>query len=251
MSAMNQAEAYFDAWNVHDTDALLATFAPGGSCADPNLPDGVSGPHLAGYAGAIFAAFFDLEFDIVKKFESQDGAIIAEWLMKGTNDGELRGLPPTGRKIAVPGVDVIEADADGILSVRGYFSNGAMMEQLDCQVIVQPKRIGPVCFGNSTYASAGNKARPGVLGITQIQVNDPEKREQLRDITRSIIQELVTLPGFISTCTTMSSDGHGTMLTAWEDMESAKAAVTGHAHSAAMKEFFAADGIGDSGWTSF
>ena len=251
MNAMNQAEAYFDAWNAHDTDAITATFAPGGSYSDPNVPDGVAGPHLAGYAGAIFAAFSDLEFEIVKQFESQDGVIIAEWLMKGTHDGELRGLPPTGRKIAVPGIDVIEADTDGIRSVRGYFSNGTMMEQLDSQVNVQPKRIGPVSFGNSTYTSTGNKVRPGVLGITQIHVSDPEKREKLRDLTRATIQEIVTLPGFISTCTTMSSDGHGTTLTAWEDMESAKAAVTGHAHSAAMKAFFTADGIGDSGWTSF
>ena len=132
MNAMRQAEAYFDAWNAHDTGAITATFVPGGSYSDPNVPDGVSGPHLAGYAGAIFAAFSDLEFEIVKKFKSHDGAIIAEWLIKGTHDGELRGLLPTGRKIAVPGIDVIEADADGIHSVRGYFSNGTMMEQLDC-----------------------------------------------------------------------------------------------------------------------
>jgi steroid delta-isomerase-like uncharacterized protein len=251
MTALRHAEAYFAAWNAHDTDAILATFAPGGSYADPNVPDGVSGPHLAGYAGAIFAAFSDLEFEIVKQFEGGEGVIIAEWLMTGTHDGELRGLPPSGRKIAVPGIDVIEAGADGIHAVRGYFSNGTMMEQLDCQVIVQPKRIGPVSFGNSTYTSTGNTAKPGVLGITQIQVNDPEKREKLRDLTRATIQEIVTMPGFISTCTTMSADGHGTTLTAWEDMDSAKAAVTGKAHSAAMKAFFAPDGIGDSGWTSF
>jgi len=59
------------------------------------------------------------------------------------------------------------------------------------------------------------------------------------------------MPGFISTCTTMLADGHGTTLNAWEDMASAKAAVQGKAHGAAMKELFEPNGIGDSGWTSF
>jgi hypothetical protein len=55
--------------------------------------------HLAGYAGAIIAAFSDLEFEIVKEFECGEGAMVAEWLMKGTHDGEMRGLPPTGRRV--------------------------------------------------------------------------------------------------------------------------------------------------------
>ena len=251
MNVMQQAEAYFNTWNAHDSGAIIALFSPGGSYSDPNVPDGVSGPHLAGYTQAIFAAFSDLEFEIVRQFECAGGEMVAEWLMKGTHDGELRGLPPTGRTIAVPGIDVIEAGADGIDSVRGYFSNGAMMEQLDCQVLVQPKRFGPVSFGNSTYTSTGNTAKPGVLGVTQIQVTSPEKRDQMRELTRAIIQEIAQMPGFISTCSTMSADGHGTTLTAWEDMASAKAAVQGPAHKAAMQAFFAPDDIGDSGWTSF
>jgi len=250
MNAMQRAKAYFDAWNAHDTDAITATFAAGGSYADPNVPDGISGPHLAGYAGAIFAAFSDLEFEIVKKFTSGDGAIIAEWLMKGTHDGELNGLPPTGRTIAVPGIDVIEAEADGITSVRGYFSNGSMMEQLDCQVLVQPKRLGPVSFGSSAYISTGNTAKPGVLGITQIQVSSPEKQQSLREHGRAIFGEIAALPGFISSTTTLSSDGRSVTLTAWQDMESAKAAVGGPAHASAMRAMFEANGIGESGWTS-
>jgi hypothetical protein len=39
-------------------------------------------------------------------------------------------------------------------------------------------------------------------------------------------------------------------LTAWEDLASAKAAVQGPAHIAAVKDLFRAGGIGDSAWTS-
>jgi steroid delta-isomerase-like uncharacterized protein len=194
MNAMQQADAYFNAWNAHDTDAIIALFSDRGSYADPNVPGGISGPHLAGYVHAIVAGFSDLEFEIAKKFECGSGEIVAEWLMKGTHDGEMNGLPPTGRTIALPGIDVIEAGADGIDSVRGYFSNGTMMEQLDCQVLVQPKRFGPVSFGNSAYTSTGNTAKPGVLGVTQIQVSSPEKREEMSALTRAIIQEICQIP---------------------------------------------------------
>jgi hypothetical protein len=44
---------------------------------------------------------------------------------------------------------------------------------------MQPKRFGPVGFGNSTYTSTGNTAKPGVLGITQIQVTPPALSEEI------------------------------------------------------------------------
>ncbi len=43
MSAMQQAEAYFNAWNEHDAAAIAGLFAEGGSYSDPNVPDGVAG----------------------------------------------------------------------------------------------------------------------------------------------------------------------------------------------------------------
>jgi hypothetical protein len=43
MSVLQQAEKYFAAWNNHDTDAITALFAPGGSYSDPNVPEGASG----------------------------------------------------------------------------------------------------------------------------------------------------------------------------------------------------------------
>ena len=170
--------------------------------------------------------------------------------MKGTHDGELQGMPPTGNAIALPWIDVIEIGAGGIESVRGYFNTGAMMEQLDCQQVVQPKRIGATKFGTSTYTSNGNKAKPGVVGITQIEVTSAVESEAMTVHTQAIRQEFAAMPGYILSSTMFSADGHGVTLTAWEDMASAEAAVHGPAHMAAVKDLFKAGGIGDSAWTS-
>jgi steroid delta-isomerase-like uncharacterized protein len=155
--AMNSAElaqAYIDAWNSHDAAGICALFAADGTYSDPNVPDGIGGQALADYASGLFAAFSDLSFEAEKFLDTANGTVVAEWMMKGTNDGSFRGLPPTGRAIAVPGVDVIETGADGIRRVRGYVGSRLMMEQLDLQVLVQPKRIGAVSFGAATYTSS-------------------------------------------------------------------------------------------------
>ena len=128
MSALQQAEKYFAAWNNHDTDAITALFAPGGSYSDPNVPEGVSGPHLAGYAGAIIAAFSDLEFEIVKEFACGEGAMVAEWLMKGTHDGEMRGLPLTERR-------VVNCSQGSPLSASVMRPEAATMRLLYCQML--------------------------------------------------------------------------------------------------------------------
>ena len=60
MTAVEQARAYIEAWNAHDTDRINATFAEGGTYSDPNVPDGVSGPALAGYVNGLVSAFPDL-----------------------------------------------------------------------------------------------------------------------------------------------------------------------------------------------
>ncbi len=70
MSAMQQAEAYFNAWNEHDVAAIAGLFAEGGSYSDPNVPDGVAGEKLSAYAAATFAAFSDLSFETVTRADS-------------------------------------------------------------------------------------------------------------------------------------------------------------------------------------
>lgn len=251
MNAVEMARAYIEAWNDHDTDRINATFAEGGTYSDPNVPDGISGQALAGYVNGLIAAFPDLNFEIDNLYEAGPSAAVIEWVMKGTNRGSLSGLPPTERTIALPGVDVVETGENGIRSVRGYYSNGTMMSQLDVQVIVRPKTVGPVSFGSSTYTNVGNKAKPGVIGVTQIQLASPDHSDELGNYTRDILREISQMPGYIGTATTLTWNGHGVTVTAWEDMESAKAAVQGPAHTAAMKAVYEPHGLGASVWTSF
>src|SRR5207245_3234764 len=82
---------YVEAWNKHDPAAIAALFIEGGTYTDPLVPRGVSGEALARYAQGFFVSFMDGTFDIEGISVANDGKVILEWRMRGTNTGPLLG----------------------------------------------------------------------------------------------------------------------------------------------------------------
>jgi len=240
MDAVDVAQGYFDAWNRRDAAAIVATFADDGTYSDPNTPEGLTGQAIAEYAGGLFAAFPDLSFDILSHARAGDGTVAAQWMMRGTNSGPLRGNPPTGGTVALPGADFIEVEGDRIRSVRGYFDQGTMMRQLGLQVIVQPYSIGPFSFGYGVRAGTGKLTKPGAFGLTALQVRSDEEVQQVRDYSRSIAAEMVNMPGFIAWIGVVIANRLYT-ITAWEDTDGPRQLLRGGTHKEAMDRFFGPD----------
>ena len=84
MQPRQVVQSYIDAWNSHDGDAVIATFADGGSYSDPMTGQGLTGQAIANYAKSLWAAFPDLSFEVVNATEAGDGMIAMQWLMGGT-----------------------------------------------------------------------------------------------------------------------------------------------------------------------
>ena len=178
MSALQVAQRYFDAWNCRDADAIVASFADDGTYSDPSAGQGLRGEAIASYAKGLWAAFPDLSFETVSASDNGAGLVAAQWMMHGTNTGSMRGLPPTGRSVTVPGADFIQVEGDRILSVQGYFDSRAVPEQLGLQVTVQPYSIGPFSFGTSTSVQTGKKTKPGAFSITNIEARSESEVER-------------------------------------------------------------------------
>jgi steroid delta-isomerase-like uncharacterized protein len=231
------AQRYFDAWNQHDANAVVATFAEGGTYADTATPAPLTGPAIGAYAQALWTAFPDLSFEIVSIAQNDSGLVSAEWLMKGTNTASFNGLPPTGIAFELLGADFIRVEADGIRSVQGYFDAAALPRKLGLDVIIQPKSIGPFSFGNCIRASNGSTAIPGAFSITSIEARSPEEREKIRESSRKIATELLSMPGFISFVGTTVGDRLMTV-TAWETPDSMAALMTSGEHRLAIGRFF-------------
>ena len=245
MTSLGIAKNYLDAWNARDADAIVKTFAAGGTYCDPTTKE-ITGDEIAANAKRLWSAFPDLSFEIVSIAEAGAGRVVAEWIMKGTNTGAFQGLPPTGQSILLPGVDVIEIGVDGIRTVKGYFDTRAVPDQLGLQVLVQPFKVGPFSFGNSVSVQSGKKTKPGAFGITTIW-NPDEQTEEIRALTRATATEMLSMDGFIGVSFFRIGD-RGVTLSAWEKPEHATQLRKGGAHSDAMRKFWAE--LGDSAFTS-
>jgi len=222
MNRLERAQCYFDGWNAHDAAAIAATFAPGGTYSDPTVHD--LDPEATGaYAVGLAAAFPDLRFEIVSSALTEDGAVAAQWIMRGTNRGSFQGLPPTGREIALPGADFITfADGDGgIATVTGYFDGARVARDLGLDVIVQPTTIGPWTFGIASHAAADGDTRAGAFSLTVLEARSDEEVQDVRLRSREIVQSLLGAPGFLSFIGATIGRRMYT-ITSWETPEAAR-----------------------------
>jgi steroid delta-isomerase-like uncharacterized protein len=248
MNAMQVAEGYFDAWNRRDADAIVASFASGGTYSDPSAGENLRGDAIAAYAKGLWSAFPDLSFETVSVADNGAGLVAAQWIMRGTNSGSMFGLPPTGRSVTLPGADFIQVAGDRIRSVQGYFDSRAVPDQLGLQVTVQPHAIGPFSFGTSVAARTGKKTKPGAFSITQIEARSGDEVQQIKELSRRTAVDMLSMEGFIG-WVGMTIGQRMMTVTAWEHPDNPRQLMRGGAHQEAMHQFFG-PGLGGSAMTS-
>jgi len=71
----------------------------------------------------------DMALDVQHVHSAGDTAIV-EFIGKGTHRGDLAGIAPTGRRMELPVVTVLEIRDGKIHTEREYFDSGYMMQQL-------------------------------------------------------------------------------------------------------------------------
>ena len=131
MNAIEVAQRYIDAWNRHDADAIVASFAEGGTYNNPDAGQGLTGEAIADFAKWVFAAFPDVSFEIVSIGDTGGGLVAWQWLARATNTGPLAdGNPPTGRSLTLPGASFTQVEGDKIRSEQVYHDQKTMDEQL-------------------------------------------------------------------------------------------------------------------------
>lgn len=127
------AREHMESENRHDFDATMATFARPRYEIIPTGDVYEGTDAVTEYFRATRTAFPDQRNEL-RKLWLTDDAVIAEFDLLGTHEGELRGIPATGRSFRVPMIAIFEfGDAehpDGITCERVYFDSAAMLRQL-------------------------------------------------------------------------------------------------------------------------
>ena len=83
------------------------------------------------------AAFSDGRFEVHEQLAEGD-CVVTRWTAKGTNDGELMGMSPTGKSVEIDGIG-IDRIADGkVVESWGCWDTLGMMQQLGVVPEAQP-----------------------------------------------------------------------------------------------------------------
>lgn len=239
---------YFDAWRQRDAAAVLATLAPGGTYEDPLTAGPVTGEAFRGYMQGLWAAMPDLDFEMGEIHRVSDGGVHGAWTMVGHNHGSFNGLPPTGRAVRLPGIDVFQVGPEGIRRVVGYFDSAVVPRQLGLDVLVQPRAIGPFSFGTSTVVRRPQVAVPGVLAFTELFAASDEQVLPIREASRQTVMEQLGNPAFLG-FTGAIAGRRMTTVSAWTSHEALSAAMHTGTHAQAMQRFFR-DGLAAGGHTA-
>lgn len=122
---------HMESENVHDFDVTMATFdhpryeiVPTGEVYDGEAA-------VAEYFRITRAAFPDQRNENAVLYHADD-AVIVEFDLLGTHEGELQGIAPTGRSFRCPVVAffLFEPGGAGIVCERVYFDRATILEQL-------------------------------------------------------------------------------------------------------------------------
>lgn len=119
----------FEAWNARDFETIRAALHPdyrytggdGKTIAGPDAGVAIS----QGYA----AAFPDGKLEIVKAHDSGNTGI-TEMVARGTHQGELMGIAPSGRAVEILICNVAEIRDGKIYHEREYIDMLALMAQI-------------------------------------------------------------------------------------------------------------------------
>ena len=121
---------HMESENTHDFDVTLATFAdhpryeivPTGEVYD-------GADEVSRYYQETRTAFPDQRNELVSLRHSDD-AVIVEFILRGTHNGDFRGVPPTGKSFECKMAAFFVFEDDRLLNERVYFDAATILTQL-------------------------------------------------------------------------------------------------------------------------
>lgn len=91
------------------------------------------------FAGMFWSAFPDLKHTI-EDTVAEDDKVAVRLTARGTHQGDLMGIPPTGKEVAIPAISILRITGGKVVEQRAIFDQMGMMQQLG--VIQAPGQAG-------------------------------------------------------------------------------------------------------------
>jgi steroid delta-isomerase-like uncharacterized protein len=126
-------EEFWNEGNTSAADELMALDA------EIHMPTGevVDVDGLKGFAGTFRESFPDWH-STFEELVAEGDRVAERWTGRGTHQGELQGIPPTGKRVEVPGSVFYRIVGGKIVEFRGQLDMMGLMQQLG--VIAPPQQ---------------------------------------------------------------------------------------------------------------
>lgn len=120
---------FLEAFNAGDLEGVAAVCAPQIVVHNSGAPDPLNLDGFRQLAGGFLAAFPG-GIHTIDDMIAADDKVVTRVTYRGTHAGDLMGIPPTGKQVAVSAM-IIDKLADGkIVETWRLFDQMAMMQQL-------------------------------------------------------------------------------------------------------------------------
>ena len=135
--ARRVAEEGFGRGQLEVFDELVAEdFVNHDESVPPDLPPGREG--LKVLAQGYLTAFPDLDFTIEDQIAEGD-EVVSRWSASGTHQGELMGIPATGKQARVTGITIDRIQGGKIVETWTSWDRLGLLQQLG--VVPEPTRV--------------------------------------------------------------------------------------------------------------
>jgi steroid delta-isomerase-like uncharacterized protein len=119
-----------DILNPGNVDTVEEVYSPDYVGHDPAMPEDVRGAEGAKeFYGMYINAFPDAEITIEDQVAEGD-KVVTRWTARGTHQGELLGVPPSGNRVEVTGITVSGIEGGKIVEEWDNYDALGMMQQI-------------------------------------------------------------------------------------------------------------------------
>src|SRR4026207_1388670 len=129
---------FFEAFNAGDLDGVEAVFAPNAVVHNSGAPDPLN---LEGFRqlAAVFLAAFPGGQHSIDDIVVEGDKVVTRITYRGAHTGDLMGMPPTGKHVAVSARPIDKRANGKIVETWRLFDQMSMMQQLG--VIPAPEQV--------------------------------------------------------------------------------------------------------------
>jgi steroid delta-isomerase-like uncharacterized protein len=123
-------EEWAAGWSTQDIERVISLCTD--QCVYEDVPLGIVNhgkEELRAFGQQVFNAFPDFKIELTTQVTAADWAML-EWIMSGTHQADLPGMPATGKSFSVRGATALQLDDGQISRNSDYWDMATLLTQL-------------------------------------------------------------------------------------------------------------------------